>query len=242
MCGRFTLKTPVADWLRSLFPDGKWGVPKLPLQSMLDRFSSDMLTARYNIAPSQQILVVRQDATGVLHLDSMRWGLIPAWASDTKIGYSMINARAETLAEKPSFRPSLVDKRCIVLADGYYEWQQISAKEKQPHWIHQPDEGLFAMAGLWAENFKVTSLDETPLRSTTIVTTAANSDTVQVHDRMPAIWNDPEPIQQWLSIDCKDPAEGLLALLRPCPQGMLQLRAVGKEVGAVKNDSVSLIQ
>jgi putative SOS response-associated peptidase YedK len=239
MCGRFTLKTPVDEWLRSLFPDRQWG---LPLDSILDRLPNSITTARYNIAPTQNILVVRQDATNTLHLEGMRWGLIPHWASDTKIGYSMINARAETLADKPSFRPSLVDKRCLVLADGYYEWQVISAKEKQPHWIHQPDEGLFAMAGLWAENSKLPSPDGAPLRSVTIVTTPANFDTATVHDRMPAIWNDAQPIQQWLSMDWKEQPDDLLALLKPCASETLQLRMVGKEVGSVKNDTASLIQ
>ena len=161
------------------------------------------------------------------------------------LGYNMINARSESIADKPSFRPSLVDKRCVILADGYYEWKKLSPKIKEPYWIHQPGEAVFAMAGLWAENFKIRAPDTrcNSIRSATIITTPSNSDTASVHDRMPAIFFDPEQIGQWLApeLNQKRYSNQLLELLKPSVDGSLSIRRVSTAVNTPKNDSESLI-
>lgn len=242
MCGRFTLKTPVFDWLMDLFPE-RFGPDRL---QQLARISPLTEHPRYNIAPTQQIMVLHQDdSSGLFRLDGMRWGLVPGWADDLAIGARMINARSETVAEKPSFRPSLADKRCVVLADGYYEWQKITPKEKQPHWIHRPNEQLFAMAGLWAENRRFRSdQSDAPLKSATIITTPSNQDTRLVHDRMPAILTNATSIQQWLTLDWKEEEnqQKILSLLEPAPTGTFQLRRVSNAVGKPQNDSEFLIE
>jgi putative SOS response-associated peptidase YedK len=241
MCGRFTLKTPVVDWLLDLFPNQFALNPNLAFAGT----SSNVFRARYNISPTQQILVLRPDTSGQLRVDQMRWGLIPHWAEDLSIGAKMINARSETLSEKPSFKPSLANKRCLVLADGYYEWKKISPKEKQPYWIHCPDEQPFMMAGLWAENRRIPIVSQDScLLSATVITTASNQDTAMVHDRMPAIIQEPSAMQAWLNLDvnpAEQPSE-LLALLQPAPAGTLQLRRVSNAVGKPQNDFQELIE
>jgi putative SOS response-associated peptidase YedK len=175
----------------------------------------------------------------------MRWGLIPHWAEDLSIGAKMINARSETLSEKPSFKPSLAKKRCLVLADGYYEWKKISPKEKQPYWIHCPDEQPFMMAGLWAENRRIPiASQDSCLLSATVITTASNQDTAMVHDRMPAIIQEPSEMQAWLNLDVNhsEQPSKLLSLLQPAPAGTLQLRRVSNAVGKPQNDFQELIE
>lgn len=241
MCGRFTLKTPVADWLADLFPN--WNTNACIASQSTDAIVSH---ARYNIAPSQQVAVVRYDQDGRLMLDSMRWGLVPVWADSLSVGYNMINARSETLADKPSFRPSLIDKRCVILADGYYEWKKLSPKSKEPYWIHTRAESVFAMAGLWAENRKipnpVSSVDS--LRSTAIITTESNADVVSVHDRMPAMMLDEAHIAKWLepSHNNTNSIEYLLEQLQRIATGLLQLRKVSSIVNSPVNDSLDNIK
>ena len=240
MCGRFTLKTPVANWLADLFPNWHEGVAFAN-----ENVPIELTRARYNIAPSQSILVVHVDSDGRLRLEGMRWGLLPSWADALSVGYNMINARSESIADKPSFRPSLVDKRCLVLADGYYEWKKLSSKIKEPYWIHQPGEAVFAMAGLWAENFKIRVPDSrcNSIRSATIITTPSNSDTASVHDRMPAIFFDAGQISRWLApeLNQKQVSNQLLEQLRPSVDGSLRIRRVSTAVNTPKNDSESLI-
>jgi putative SOS response-associated peptidase YedK len=241
MCGRFTLKTPIVDWLLDLFPN-QFGIdPNLAFAGIL----SNTFRARYNISPTQQILVLRQDSSGQLRVGEMRWGLIPHWAEDLSIGARMINARSETLSEKPSFKPSLANKRCLILADGYYEWKKLSPNEKQPYWIHRPDEQPFMMAGLWAENRRIPSNQQgIGMLSATVITTASNQDTAMVHDRMPAIIQDASEMQRWLNLDwnqAETPQE-LFSLLQPAPAGTLQLRRVSNAVGKPQNDFQELIE
>jgi len=241
MCGRFTLKTPVADWLVDLFPnwdaDASHVAPTAHVTLNQDR---------YNIAPSQQIAVVRCDQEGRLILDSMRWGLLPRWADSLSVGYNMINARSETLAEKPSFRPSLIDKRCIVLADGYYEWKKLSPKTKEPYWIHTQGERVFAMAGLWAENRKIQNpvSPGNAIVSATIITTESNSDVVSVHDRMPAMMLSKDQIAKWLdpTLNNVNHLELLLQQLQPSETGLLHLRRVSTRVNSPANDSPENIE
>jgi putative SOS response-associated peptidase YedK len=237
MCGRFTLKTPVIDWLFDLFPHLDRG----SVQSMTDGLPKGLLLPRFNIAPTQSVLVLTL-ADRVPSLRSMRWGLVPSWADSASMGYSMINARVETLRQKPSFKPSLSGRRCVVISDGYYEWKKLGAKEKEPYWIHQDEERPFGMAGLWAENSKIDQ--SKPLYSTSIITTPANAETVFVHDRMPAILSNAEQMMSWFDaqIDLKGDDLDCGGLFAPAPCGQMKLRRVGNEVGNVKNDAESLIQ
>ena len=240
MCGRFTLKTPVDYWLADLFPN--W---KEDLTPTLESISAPFLTqARYNIAPSQNILVVRMDATGSPVIETMRWGLVPVWADTVTAGYNMINARSESIAEKPSFRPSLINKRCVVLADGYYEWKTLASKVKEPYWIHTAGEQVFAMAGIWAENRKIqnTQSPELPIRSASIATIGANEDVAEVHDRMPAIKTSEAEIAAWLnpSLDNTDCIPGLLEQLQSSV-GVLQFRRVSTLVNRVTNDGPEIL-
>jgi putative SOS response-associated peptidase YedK len=167
------------------------------------------LTPRYNVAPTQPLLAVREAANGTGRgFVTLRWGLIPHWADDPKIGYRLINARAETVATKPSFRSAFRSRRCLVPADGYYEWQKLG-KAKQPFYFHRKDDRPFAFAGLW-ERWE--SQEGELVESCTILTTTANEVARPVHDRMPVIV-DPPDFGLWL-----DPAgklEQCQALLRP---------------------------
>jgi putative SOS response-associated peptidase YedK len=241
MCGRFTLKTPVTDWLANLFPN--WYETEGAAQ--IQNLSVSLASPRFNIAPSQQILILHSGRSGEYCLEPVRWGLLPTWADSFSVGYNMINARSESLSDKPSFRPSLLNKRCIVLADGYFEWKKVTDKVKVPYWIHRPNQSIFAMAGLWAENHKIRTTPDsvTPIRSATVITTEANADTVRVHDRMPAILSARESIHAWLDSHCNDKehTEFLLRQLRPCEPGTLGLRHVSTVVNNPKNEGASLI-
>ena len=242
MCGRFTLKTPVGNWLADLFPS--WFPDPTPVEQS---FPAELLRARYNIAPSQQILVLRFNCDGSPIINSMRWGLIPVWADSLSVGYNMINARSESIADKPSFRPSLIDKRCVILADGYYEWKKLSAKIKEPYWIHTANERVFAMAGLWAENRKIQN--QNPLSqskstlSATIITTESNADVISVHDRMPALMLIESQIAAWLdpTLNHVNSVESLLDQLRPSETGLLQTRRVSTLVNSPANDASLLL-
>src|SRR5262249_23577950 len=182
MCGRFTRTAASKETLADLFqlsdPPGL-----LPL---------------FNIAPTQPVAAVRVVPGGhEREMVALRWGLIPSWANDPKIGYKMINARAETAATKPSFRSAFRSRRCLLVADGYYEWQK-QAGAKQPFYIRLKGGKLFAFAGLW-ERWAPT--DGEAIESCTILTTAANELTKPIHDRMPVIV-DPRDYGQW-----RDPAK-----------------------------------
>ena len=151
-------------------------------QFLLD--SGPELPLRYNIAPTQQVAVVRKTAElPQRHLVQLKWGLIPSWAKDAKMGARMINARGETVAEKPSFRAAFKRRRCLVLADGYYEWQK-SGSKKQPMYITLTNERPFAFAGLW-EYWD--GAGDGPIESCTVMTTTSNDLTSNIHDRMPVI-------------------------------------------------------
>ena len=235
MCGRFTLKTPVADWLANLFPN--WNLD--PVSAFKD-IAPSLTQPRFNIAPSQQILVLRYNDNGEPTIDSMRWGLVPNWADSLSIGYNMINARSESIADKPSFRPSLISQRCVVMADGYYEWKKLSPKVKEPFWIHTAGERVFAMAGLWAENRKIQAprLTDHAIMSATIITTESSEDVVSVHDRMPALMLNEAQIAAWLepSLNKPDNIDRLLEQLQPTSTGILQLRRVSTRVNSPANE------
>ncbi len=240
MCGRFTLKTPVADWLADLFPN--WN---LDPESALESLPTSLRQSRFNIAPSQQILVIRSKDNGEPTIDSMRWGLVPNWAESLSIGYNMINARSESIADKPSFRPSLINQRCVVMADGYYEWKKLSPKIKEPYWIHTASERVFAMAGLWAENRKIKDPQSKnhSIASATIITTESSADVVSVHDRMPALMLNKSQIAAWLdpSLNKPDNIDRMLEQLQPCSTGILQLRRVSTRVNSPANEEAEVL-
>jgi putative SOS response-associated peptidase YedK len=180
MCGRFAFYSP-AEAAAALFG------------------ASGSLDAkpRYNIAPTQDVAAIRSDEEGARELTSLRWGLIPFWAKDPSIGNRMINARAETVAEKPSFRAAYRRRRCLVLADGFYEWHK-DAAGKTPYFISLADNVPFAFAGLW-ENWQSKESDES-IQSTTLITAAANDFMASLHHRMPVIL-EAETANRWLAGD-----------------------------------------
>lgn len=167
MCGRFAFFTDMAEIAQEL---------KL-------EFAEENTSPRYNIAPTQTAPIVVDEGEG-LHIVQMKWGLIPSWAKDASIGSKMINARAETLAEKPSYRSALKKRRCLVPANGFYEWQLLPSKRKQPLYITLERQKVFTMAGLW-ESWKGPEGDT--IRTFTIITAPAAGAISSFHDRMPAI-------------------------------------------------------
>jgi putative SOS response-associated peptidase YedK len=217
MCGRFTLAVP-AEQVAAQFQ-----LPDAP-----------QLAPRYNIAPTQQVAVVRADEGGRT-LSLMRWGLVPSWAKELAIGAKMINARAETAAEKPAFRSAMKQRRCLIPADGFYEWQALPGG-KQPFYIHMADGSPFAFAGLW-EQWRT---PEGPwLETCTILTTAANELMRPLHDRMPVIIP-PEQYARWLDPELRD-AGPLQELLAPYAADAMAAMPVSKAVNKVGNDDPGLI-
>jgi len=178
MCGRFAFYSP-SEATAALF--GASGA--LPVE------------ARYNIAPTQYIASIRDDEDGARELIMLRWGLIPFWAKDPSIGNRMINARAETVAEKPSFRTAYRRRRCLVLADGFYEWHR-EGSIKTPYYISPADGAPFAFAALW-ENWNSKESEES-IQSTTLITTAANDFMASLHHRMPVVLR-PDTADRWLA-------------------------------------------
>jgi putative SOS response-associated peptidase YedK len=214
MCGRFTLRTPMSKVVEQFH---------LPL---LD----DALTPRYNIAPTQAVAAVRSSpATQIRELVMLKWGLVPAWADDPTIGNRMINARSETAAVKPAFRSAMRQRRCLVPADGFFEWQTLGRK-KQPHYFTLRDGGLFAIAGLW-ETWRH---QELVIESCTLLTTEANPLVRPLHDRMPVIVP-PEAYDRWLD-PLIDDAEKLEPLLRPYPAEEMAVRPVNPIVNSPAQD------
>ena len=186
---------------------------------------------RYNIAPTQDVATIRQDReTPVRTLSLMRWGLIPNWSQDASVGARMINARVETAADLPAFREALKSRRCLVAADGFYEWKRLG-KEKQPYCFSLQDDGIFGFAALWD---KWRSPAGKMVETCSILTTSANSLVRDVHDRMPVILSR-EAYDLWL-----DPGftrrEGILELLQPLSADAMRKYAVSARVNDVKNE------
>ncbi len=190
--------------------------------------------ARYNVAPTQTLPVVVRHSPN--HLEWMRWGLVPFWAKDPTIGSRMINARAETVAEKPAFRNAFRSRRCLVPASGFYEWKR-EANGKTPYYIHLPNAPLFAFAGLhetWRD------AQGTAMQTYTIITTAANDLMAPLHDRMPVILHE-EDEDLWLDPDATEP-ERLLPLLRPYPAKAMAAYPVAPIVNSPRNDAATLLE
>ena len=221
MCGRFVQKTPLGE-IQVLF-ETAGPLPNAP--------------ARYNAAPTQDLAVVRYNpAARARALDLLRWGLVPLWAKEARFGARCINARAETIGTQPAFREAFQRRRCLVPADGFYEWQK-RGRATQPYAIVPAAGGVFAFAGLW-ERWRDPK-DGTILRSFAIVTGLPNELCRPIHDRMPVILP-PEAWPLWLGEAAADSAE-LLALLRPYPAGKMRAYPVGPEVGNVANDVPGLL-
>jgi putative SOS response-associated peptidase YedK len=218
----------------------RFGAPPLPdwgsgtpLKTIPGHLSST-LAPRYNIAPTQSVIVVGDD--GKRYLKPMRWGLIPSWAKDPSIGNRMINARAETLAEKPAFRAALKKRRCIIPADGFFEWQKLG-KVKQPVHIVLKSREPFGFAGLW-ENWKSPEGEE--ILSCTIITTEANELLEAVHDRMPVILTR-NTEAAWLDPKIQEP-EKLLPLLKQFSADQMEYYPVSREVNSPAVDKRSNIE
>lgn len=224
MCGRFTnLLTwrEIVSLYRITEPDIG---PNLP--------------PRFNIAPSQDVLVVRAGEEGGRACVPLRWGLIPGWAKDPAIGYKMINARAETVSEKPSFRAAFRKRRCLIPASGFYEWQTAEGGKKQPFYIRLADDEPMSFAGLW-ERWQAP--DGELVETCTIITTEANERISTIHHRMPAILA-PDDHDLWLGAD--PPKEALLDLLRLCsyPADAFDAYPVSTRVNKPANDEPACIE
>jgi putative SOS response-associated peptidase YedK len=197
------------------------------------RFSAEFTedwTPRYNIAPGQDLAVIRNESLEAI--DQLQWGLVPHWVDDPDDGPSPINARADSVAEKPYFRSAFDSKRCLVLADGFYEWQG-QRGPKQPYRIERVDDEPFAFAGLW-ESW---SSNGDQLDTVTIITTGPNAVMEPIHDRMPVML-EPEDEDRWLQAD--DPDE-LQALLDPYPDELLDAYSISKRLNDPGNDSPDVI-
>jgi putative SOS response-associated peptidase YedK len=194
------------------------------------------LKPRYNIAPTQSIACIHPTVDSERRdCSRMRWGLLPPWAKELAVGNRMINARSETVQEKRSFKNAFQTRRCLIPADGYYEWMKTS-EGKQPYLIQRPDQGLLAMAGLWESNPHLGNGQ--PIHSVTILTTAANQTTKHIHDRMPVFLNASD-WERWLS---GDDEASLRGLLRPAANDLLEATPVSKTVNSPRNDSPDCVQ
>jgi putative SOS response-associated peptidase YedK len=193
---------------------------------------------RFNIAPTQSVVCVLQPDVGQPRaLRWLNWGLVPSWATDPAIGNRMINARGETVAVKPSFRSAFRQRRCLVLADGYYEWQKLEGGKKQPMLIEPRDGRPFAMAGLWERNTKIDSSQ--PLETCTIITTAAVGSLSEIHDRTPAVLEEPV-FDRWLDPAFRD-LDALQQMLQPANETRFAARPVSTRVNNPRHDDASCL-
>ena len=211
MCGRYTLTKSIKT-IESHFQ---------PVRMSLKYFPS------FNIVPSQISAVITKSSNG-LQLEGMKWGLIPSWSKEINMGNKLINARSETLHEKPSFRESFQNKRCLIPADGFIEW-----KGKQPYYIRPKTQGLLAFAGLWS----TWDSGDGPLNTYTIITTEANKTLSPLHSRMPVILQ-PENYEKWLNAESK----ALSQLLTPCPDTDLEYFEISTAVNSPKNNAPEILR
>lgn len=220
MCGRYTLTYNIETIAQTF--------------SAQNTLAESKNSPRYNIAPTQGIVAVMQN--GARHLDLLRWGLIPSWAKDESIGNKMINARAETLAEKASFKRLLHKRRCLIVADGFYEWKSEGRGPKQPMYFSLQHHEPFAFAGLW-DSWK--SPDGELLRTCTIITTDANELVAPVHNRMPVILPT-QAYNEWLDPTLGD-EQVLLPLLKPYNAQDMLVRSVSRLVNDPKKEGPELL-
>ena len=225
MCGRFVAATPVS---------------KLVEDFLVQELKVDEHEPSWNVAPTDQVLAVAVGRDGTRQLGTFKWGLVPSWAKDESIGNRMINLRAETVSDKPSFRKTLARRRCIIPADGFYEWKDMGkGRKKQPFFIRPRDGSVLALAGLW-EVWKPRGEEDAEwLRTCTIITTDPNGLLAPIHNRMPVVLP-PEAWDTWLD-ESNDDVDALAALLVPAPDDLLELHPVGYEVGSVSNNGAQLV-
>lgn len=215
MCGRYTLAAPAGDLVEA------FDVP-VPVFE---------LRPRYNIAPGQQAPVVAADRRG-RRMGMLEWGLVPPWADEP--GSGSINARAETVAEKPTFREAFERRRCLIPADGFYEWQRDPAG-KTPFWFHPPGGGLLAFAGIWATWSRP---GREPRHTFAILTTNASAEVAPIHDRMPVLIDAPDR-EVWLDRSAR--SRDLVRLLHPAPDGSLVAQRVSTRVNGTAVDDAGLL-
>lgn len=223
MCGRFTQQRPSAELAALFAAEDLAGTPG----------------GRFNLAPQQPGLVVIERPDERRAVVAYRWGLVPTWVTDARIGNRLINARAETVATTPAFRSAFQKRRCLVPADAFYEWERVAESIRQPNLIRRADGEQMAFAGLWSPWRDPANLEAEWLRTFTIVTTTANTTLAPIHDRMPVIlaasdW------RAWLD-PAADDAATLLGLLRPAPDDLLIRYPVTKRVNSARNEGPDLV-
>lgn len=224
MCGRYNIKTTGAE-IADAF-DAQW---------------SETYAPSYNIAPTTEQPVLLVDRNGQRSLRLFRWGLVPFWADDPRVGARMINARSETVADKPAFRAAFRKRRCVVPATGFYEWKSRDDGKKQPYNIVPTDDDYFAFAGLWEHWNPGGDADRESVWSYTILTCAANEALQPLHDRMPVILQRGE-IDRWLGADADRHRSDLDALLSPAPAAQVRYFPVSSAVGNVRNNDRTLTE
>jgi putative SOS response-associated peptidase YedK len=218
VCGRFS-QAQIAELDRELFK-----LLEIP-----------RLDPRYNVAPTQEVAIIRESGIGNRSMDLVRWGLMPHWMNDASVGARFINARAETAHEKPAFRDAFRARRCLVPADGFYEWQK-TGSTKQPYYIRLAEGEVFAFAGLWD---RWVSPDGEPLDTFTILTTNPNDLVAPIHDRMPVILP-PSAYDAWLDVATTGPREAR-DILRPYPADTMTAIPVSRFVNSPKNEGPECI-
>jgi len=235
MCGRYAASRSPDDLVE------EFEVVGLPEQ---------VLPPSYNVAPTNSVYAVVErtpreepEAPPVRQLRAVRWGLVPSWAKDPSIGSRMINARVETVAEKPAFRKAFAKRRCLLPADGYFEWYGEERGKKQPFFIRPPDGAVLAMAGLyefWRDPAKPDDDPDAWLSTCTVITTSAPDDLGRIHDRMPMIV-ERSRYAEWLDPSVED-LDGLRSLLVPAAPGRLSAYPVSKQVSNVRNNGAHLLE
>ena len=225
MCGRFVSASPPDELARYFGAE--------PADSELE--------PNFNVAPTREVYAVRA-SDGHRKLSTLRWGLIPFWAKDVKVGAKMINARSETVLDKPAFRRAIRRRRCLIPADGFYEWAKVPGhKKKQPYYIHRTDGEPIVFAGMW-ERWRSdddAEDDSAWIESCTILTCGPNETMAAIHDRMPVLLP-PSAWDDWLA-DTED-LDSLAELMVPAPDGLLTLRAVTPMVNSVRNNGPELLE
>lgn len=226
MCGRIVSSTPMAV---------------LAEQFLVADVRSAEVAARYNVAPTDEVVAVAASRYGERRSGTMSWGLVPSWATGPEPGRRMINLRSEGLAGCPGFRRTLQRRRCVVPADGFYEWRrEDDGRSKQPYLVRSPDGRALALAGLWDVWRSPGDPERAPLRTCAILTTEPNELVAGLHDRMPVILA-PDACDMWLDPAVTD-VDLLMDLLRPYPSERLEMWPVSTAVNSVRNDGPALVE